>query len=255
MSEHQRRWWWPWPSDPIVSVATALLAFIAFSQLREMWEENRPVVGFEIVQSNAAKPGEPLTALIAIKNAGKSTALNVHASIETKYLKHNSEDAVAECKACSHALLLPGLSAYFSPVMSREMTDYKKNNLSAPAFLGRVDYEDVAGRRYWTTTCRYYEIENNSLSSCAQGDNVGSQSAFRMGSILNWLAVVFGLLSAALWFLSAMVSIPTIGKSIDDLDRVADLTNALQRQSTWSKWAAGVTGLAVLAGVVAQTFG
>lgn len=41
------------------------------------------------------------------------------------------------------------------------MTDYKKDNKTAPAIFGRVDYEDVAGKHYWTTICRCYEIESS----------------------------------------------------------------------------------------------
>jgi hypothetical protein len=37
-----------------------------------MKNENRPWVGFEVHQLNVAKRGEPLTAIIAIKNVGKS---------------------------------------------------------------------------------------------------------------------------------------------------------------------------------------
>jgi hypothetical protein len=68
------------------------------------------------------------------------------------------------------------------------------------------------------------------------------------------LAIILGLASATLWFISAAVKVPTITSSIDDLDHVKDLTDALQKQSKWSKWAAIATGLAVASSVLAKIF-
>jgi hypothetical protein len=153
--------------------ATAMLAVITFNQLTEMRDENRPWVGFEVVQASNPKPGEQLNALVTTKNVGKSPALNVHANFRVAFLKFNSEDGIAECKSCSHYILIPGASAPYPVAISGTMTDYKKDNKKAPAIFGRVDYEDAAGKHYWTTICRYYEIEFLGLSGCLQGDVAG----------------------------------------------------------------------------------
>jgi hypothetical protein len=68
------------------------------------------------------------------------------------------------------------------------------------------------------------------------------------------LTIALGLASAVLWFISAAVNVPTIRGTIDDLDNIQTLTDALQRQSKWSKWAAIATGLAVLVGVIAKVY-
>jgi hypothetical protein len=91
-----------------------------------MKNENRPWVGFELQQLNTAKRGEPLTALVKIRNVGKSPAMNVHGQVRIGDLTLMSADGVAECRGCSHSLLLPGADATYPPItMTAEQTDYK----------------------------------------------------------------------------------------------------------------------------------
>jgi hypothetical protein len=129
------------------------------------------VVGFEPQQLNSAKRGEPLTALVKIKNVGKSPAMNVHGQLRVGDLTLSPADGVAECRGCSHNLLLPGADATYGPItMTAEQTDYKKY---APAIFGRVDYEDEDGHAYWTTLCLYYEVALSGLGTCSSGNSAG----------------------------------------------------------------------------------
>jgi hypothetical protein len=168
------------------AVATAVLAVFAIfawneathgtaalrNQLEIMRADQRPWVGFE-VDSSSAKRGEKLTATFIVKNVGKSPALKVHAAIDAQFLKYNSEDSVPECTSCSFSLLIPGASVKYPISIPGEMTDYKK---TPPAIFGRVDYEDTDGNQYWTTVCRYYEVAYSTLSSCSQGNDVGTKA-------------------------------------------------------------------------------
>jgi hypothetical protein len=60
------------------------------------------------------------------------------------------------------------------------------------------------------------------------------------------IALLVSLVSAALWLGSALVRVPSIKASIDDLDKINELTEALQKQSRMSAWAACATGLSTL---------
>ena len=141
-------------------------------QLREMREEQRPWVGIDVA-SASAKPGETLNALVTVKNAGKTPALNVHAVFRTGLLKFNSEDGVDECHGCSQSVLLPDANVNYVVPLAIPAEMAAKH--AAPAIFGRVDYEDSSGSGYWTTVCRYYEIAFQLLASCPNGNAVGKK--------------------------------------------------------------------------------
>jgi hypothetical protein len=171
--------WWLGQRDPVARFAlyaviiAALQGWILFNQLSAMKNENRPWVGFEIHQLNAAKRGEPLTAVVAIKNVGKSPAMKVHAQFRVSDLTFTAQDGVSECHGCSNSFLLPGADLGYPPItISGEKTDYKTN---APAIFGRVDYEDENGRGYWTTVCQYFEVAFSGLAACSAGNSAGNK--------------------------------------------------------------------------------
>lgn len=180
---------WPWATIWVAATAVATIVLAVFAifawneatrgtaalrnQLEVMRADQRPWVGFKVVDVSSAKRGETLTATFNVKNVGKSPALKVHATLDTKFLKYNSEDGVSECTSCSSSLLIPGASVKYPITIPGEMTDYKK---TAPAIFGRVDYEDTDGNQYWTTICRYYEVAYSTLSSCSQGNDVGTKA-------------------------------------------------------------------------------
>ena len=55
------------------------------------------------------------------------------------------------------------------------------------------------------------------------------------------------------WFASAMSHLPNVGK--DEVDKVTELSNRLQRMSRWNFWAAGLMGVTVLLSVLARLLG
>jgi hypothetical protein len=171
--------WWLGQRDPIARFAlyaviiTALQAWTLINQLFEMKNENRPWVGVEIHQLNTAKRGEPLTAIIAVKNVGKSPAMKVHAQFRVGDLTFTTQEGVAECRGCSNSFLLPGAEVTYPPIIiPAEKTDYKS---TAPAIFGRVDYEDEEGRSYWTTLRQYFEVAFSSLAACSSGNSAGKK--------------------------------------------------------------------------------
>ena len=76
-----------------------------------------------------------------------------------------------------------------------------------------------------------------------------------MRSFVQTAAVITACGSAVFWFASAMCRLPGIKPSMDELDKVAELSNRLQRMSTWNFWAAGLMGVTALLSVSARVLG
>ena len=70
-----------------------------------------------------------------------------------------------------------------------------------------------------------------------------------MKSFIETIALVTGCGSAAFWFASAMCRLPGIKPGLDELDKVSELSNRLQRMSAWNFWAAGLMGVTALLSV------
>jgi hypothetical protein len=70
-----------------------------------------------------------------------------------------------------------------------------------------------------------------------------------MRSFVQTAALITACGSAVFWFASAMCRLPGIKPSMDELDKVAELSNMLQRMSTWNFWAAGLMGITALLSV------
>ena len=52
--------------------------------------------------------------------------------------------------------------------------------------------------------------------------------------------------SAIFWFMSAMCRLPGIKPGIDELDKLTELSKALQRMNRLNFWAAGLMGVTAL---------
>jgi hypothetical protein len=70
-----------------------------------------------------------------------------------------------------------------------------------------------------------------------------------MRSFVQTAALITACGSAVFWFASAMCRLPGIKPSMDELDKVTELSNRLQRMSTWNFWAAGLMGVTALLSV------
>ena len=70
-----------------------------------------------------------------------------------------------------------------------------------------------------------------------------------MRSFIQTAALITACGSAVFWFASAMCRLPGIKPSMDELDKVTELSNRLQRMSTWNFWAAGLMGVTALLSV------
>jgi hypothetical protein len=70
-----------------------------------------------------------------------------------------------------------------------------------------------------------------------------------MKSFIETAALITGCGSAAFWFASAMCRLPGIKPGLDELDKVSELSNRLQRMSAWNFWAAGLMGMTALLSV------
>ncbi len=76
-----------------------------------------------------------------------------------------------------------------------------------------------------------------------------------MKSFVETAALIAASGSAVCWFTSAMCRLPSIKPGIDELDKVTELSNRLQKMSTWNFWAAGLMGVTALLSVVARLLG
>ena len=70
-----------------------------------------------------------------------------------------------------------------------------------------------------------------------------------MKSFIETAALITGCSSAAFWFASAMCRLRGIKSGKGELDEVTELSNRLQRMSTWNFWAAGLMGVTALLSV------
>jgi hypothetical protein len=76
-----------------------------------------------------------------------------------------------------------------------------------------------------------------------------------MRSFIQTAALITACGSAVFWFASAMCRLPGIKPSMDELDKVTELSNRLQRMSTWNFWAAGLMGVTALLSVWVRFLG
>jgi hypothetical protein len=76
-----------------------------------------------------------------------------------------------------------------------------------------------------------------------------------MRSFIQTAALITACGSAVFWFASAMCRLPSIKLSMDELDKVTELSNRLQRMSTWNFWAAGLMGVTALLSVWVRLLG
>jgi len=76
-----------------------------------------------------------------------------------------------------------------------------------------------------------------------------------MRSFIQTAALITACGSAVFWFASAMCRLPGIKSSMDELDKVTELSNRLQRMSTWNFWAAGLMGVTALLSVWVRLLG
>jgi hypothetical protein len=76
-----------------------------------------------------------------------------------------------------------------------------------------------------------------------------------MRSFIQTAALITACGSAVFWFASAMCRLPSIKLSMDELDKVTELSNRLQRMSTWNFWAAGLMGVTALLSVWVRFLG
>ena len=76
-----------------------------------------------------------------------------------------------------------------------------------------------------------------------------------MRSLIETAVLITGCGSATCWFASAVWHLPSIKPGIDELAKVTELSNRLQRISRWNFWAAGLMGVTALLSVWARSLG
>jgi hypothetical protein len=61
--------------------------------------------------------------------------------------------------------------------------------------------------------------------------------------------------SAIFWFISAMCRLPSVRLGMAELEKITELSKALQRMNRWNFWAAGLMGVAALLSAWARFLG
>ncbi len=65
--------------------------------------------------------------------------------------------------------------------------------------------------------------------------------------MLNWLSIVAGFISGALWLYAARIKVPTnIGSGYGALVGVQEMTAGFKKQATWNSYAAIMTAVAAV---------
>jgi hypothetical protein len=70
-----------------------------------------------------------------------------------------------------------------------------------------------------------------------------------MRSIIETAVLITGCASAICWFASAMWHLPRIKPAGDEMAKVSELSDRLQRIGRWNFWAAGLMGVTALLSV------
>ena len=76
-----------------------------------------------------------------------------------------------------------------------------------------------------------------------------------MRSLIETAVLITGCGSATCWFASAMWYLPSSKPGKDELAKVTELSDRLQRISRWNFWAAGLMGVTALLSVWARFLG
>jgi hypothetical protein len=76
-----------------------------------------------------------------------------------------------------------------------------------------------------------------------------------MRSLIEAGAIVAACGSAIFWFMSAMCRLPGIKSGIDELEKVTELSKALQRMNRLNFWAAGLMGVTALLSALSRFLG
>ena len=76
-----------------------------------------------------------------------------------------------------------------------------------------------------------------------------------MRSFIEAGAVIAACGSAIFWFRSAMCRLPSINPGTNELDKVTELSKALQRMNRWNFWAAGLMGVTALLSALGRFLG
>jgi hypothetical protein len=76
-----------------------------------------------------------------------------------------------------------------------------------------------------------------------------------MRSLIEAGAIVAACSSAIFWFMSAMCRLPGIKSGIDELEKVTELSKALQRMNRLNFWAAGLMGVTALLSALSRFLG
>jgi hypothetical protein len=76
-----------------------------------------------------------------------------------------------------------------------------------------------------------------------------------MKSFVESAALIAASGSALCWFISAMCHLPSNKPGTKESDKVTELSNRLQRMSTWNFWASGLMGVTALLSVWARLLG
>jgi hypothetical protein len=76
-----------------------------------------------------------------------------------------------------------------------------------------------------------------------------------MRSIVETAVLITGCASAICWFASAMWHLPRIKPAGDEMAKVSELSDRLQRIGRWNFWAAGLMGVTALLSVWGRLLG
>ena len=76
-----------------------------------------------------------------------------------------------------------------------------------------------------------------------------------MRSLIETGAMITACGSAIFWFMSAMCRLPGIKSGINELEKVTELSKALQRMNRLNFWAAGLMGVTALLSALGRFLG
>jgi hypothetical protein len=141
--------------------------------------DERAWVGIDSLSIGPLRSSEPLSVAATIRNSGRSPALDVVISLNSKIMPNNGEGPAQrpQCTDCPRLVLLPNAARNITADTSEgrltaASLDRITSGLDNITLSGRIDYRDADGGAHKTLACFIYQPRISAFSACPTGNHL-----------------------------------------------------------------------------------
>jgi hypothetical protein len=156
----------------------ALLTAVQAISSRKGGDE-RAWVGIDSLSIGPLRSSEPLSVVATIRNSGRSPALDVVISLNTKIVLKDGDGPAQRppCTGCTRSVLLPNGSLNVAADttegrLTASSLDRITSGLDNITVSGRIDYRDADGGAHQTLACFIYQPRASAFSACPTGNHL-----------------------------------------------------------------------------------